>query len=144
MYWMKEPGVTLLLVDNEPNDVDLFRIAIENSSLGVSLHTVEDGQQAIEYLEGQGAFADRWSHPLPDVILTDLHMPRKDGFELLRWLKGSPSLKGVPVVVFSGSFKLAEEQQAYRLGAKRFLVKPLSLVELERVVQTIADIVPAR
>ncbi len=134
------PGFTILLIDNEPNDVDLFRIAVENSGLDIHLQTVENGERALDYLQGFGRYKDRFSYPLPNVVVLDLHMPRKNGFEVLSWIRGSLEFRSLPVVVLSGSADADERERAYSLGASRFMVKPLGLFDLAESVREIGHV----
>src|SRR5207244_2818726 len=96
-----------------------------------------DGQQALDYLRGEGQFADRSSHPHPppDLLLLDLKMPRMDGFQVLDWLRRQPVLKRLPVVVFSSSPLDHDINRAYDLGASSFLVKPHENEKLNGLVE---------
>ena len=94
---------TVLLVDDDPDDILLFRNALRKSPVLVKLQVVCDGHDAIGYLKGEGAFANRAQYPLPGIVLLDLHMPRVGGLVVLRWIRKQTSLAGLPVVVFTGS-----------------------------------------
>ncbi len=133
-------GFTLLLVDNEPNDVDLFRIAVENSGLPINLQTLDDGQRALDYLRDCGPEAGPLPHPVPDVIVMDLQMPRMDGFEVLSSIRNSHRFRSLPVVILTGSADASEQDRAYHLGATRFMFKPLGLPGLQETVREIGEL----
>ena len=86
---------------------------------------VRDGEETIAYLKGEGQFANRAEYPLPELLLLDLAMPRKDGFEVLRWLRQQPGLSALRVVVLTSSDQMRDVNLAYKLGANSFLVKPI-------------------
>src|SRR5262245_27749699 len=98
---MKDPNMTMLVVEDDSTDVLLLRQAFFKAGIVGSLESVGDGAEAVEYLLGKGEFRDRWRHPMPEVILLDLKMPRMDGFELLRWLGEHQEFSEIPVLVLS-------------------------------------------
>jgi CheY-like chemotaxis protein len=116
--------VILLAEDNEDHAV-LTRRAFKQSGLVNPLFVVEDGEQAIAYLKGEGKFANRSEYPLPTLLLLDLKMPRKNGFEVLEWLRGQPELAALRVVVLTTSDQIHDVNRAYQLGANSFLTKPV-------------------
>lgn len=128
--------VILLAEDNE-NDVLFFRRAFRDYSAGSIVHVVNDGEQAIEYLKGEGRYANRDEYPLPTLLLLDLKMPRNDGFEVLQWVRRQIDLRGLLVVVLTTSERIADINRAYQLGANSFLTKPLDLDEFRLMVQSL-------
>lgn len=131
---------TVLHIDDDPNDTTLLQAATRKAGLNLALKNAEDFEKAIDYLSGKGAYADRSAHPLPRLILLDLKMPRATGFEVLRWIRGNPSLAQIPVIVLSGSELQDDVRRAYVGGANSYLVKPLgfdALVELVRNIYTV-------
>lgn len=126
---------TILLVDDDSNDVLLIQRAFRKAGLARSLKVVRDGEQAIEYLDGRGQYADREQFPLPFLLLLDLKMPGTNGFEVLRWARGEPELKRLLVVVLTSSSLQADVDRAYELGANSYLVKP---VEFDEMVSLLA------
>lgn len=118
---------TFLLVEDDLNDVALMELEFQRNPAQIRLLSVNDGGQAMEYLEGRGAYSDRGRHPLPDVILLDLKMPRINGFQFLEWLRGKSAnpLRLIPVVVMSSSGLPQDVDRAYALGANSYLVKPI-------------------
>jgi CheY-like chemotaxis protein len=93
---------------------------------------VTNGDQAIAYLKGEGAFSNRAEYPLPELVLLDLKLPGIDGFQVLRWIRQQPELKALRVVVLTSSDRIQDVNLAYQLGANSFLVKP---VDFERFVE---------
>jgi len=113
----------ILLAEDEDNDVYLLRHALEKSGVSARLFVVADGEDAINYLRGEGRYADRTKYPVPCLILTDLKMPRIDGFELLEWTRRSKQLSGIPVVVLSSSSAPFDQDRANELGSQGYYVK---------------------
>ena len=104
----------------------------------------DDGDQAISYLNGAAAFADREEYPFPDLVLLDLKLPRLDGFEVLQWIRGNPATKSIPVVVLAGSSFRADIRRALELGANSYAAKPAKFEELQVLIDQIADVWLAR
>jgi CheY-like chemotaxis protein len=128
---------SILLIEDDPNDVLLTRRAFARLNILNPLHVVEDGDHAVAYLEGGGDYADRSRFPLPVLILLDLKLPRRSGLEVLAWMRGQPGLKRLPVVVLTSSQESADINRAYDLGANSYLVKPVafeSLIEMARAL----------
>jgi CheY-like chemotaxis protein len=117
----------VLLVDDSVEDGILMRSAFGRAGFAEPLRTVQDGDEAIAYLRGDGAFSDRQQFPMPTVVLLDLNMPRKGGFEVLAWVRQQPALKRMRVYVLSTSSRTADIDRAYDLGANSYLVKPGTL-----------------
>lgn len=132
------PTVTVLHIDDDPNDTELLRAAARRAQAAFILHNAEDTEQAIAYLSGKGIYADRQTYAVPELILLDLKMPRSTGFEVLRWIRNHPHLHAVPVVILSGSELQADVQAAYAGGANSYLVKPLGFEELVALVRNIS------
>src|SRR6267143_3130800 len=134
---MREEQIILLAEDRE-DDILLIRRAFEKAGFGNRLQVVRDGEQAVAYLTGQAEYADRTRHPLPDLLLLDLKMPRMDGFEVLKWIRQHPALSLLRVIVLTSSEQIRDVNLAYQLGANSFLVKPLdfeNLLELGKAIQ---------
>lgn len=119
-------SVPILAADDDPQDVMLLEIAIRRSSLNIRLQTVADGEQAIDYLMGRGAYTDREAHPFPKLLLLDLKMPRMTGFEVLSFVRGQSGLRQLPVIIFSSSDDPRDIRKAYDSGANSYLCKPHS------------------
>jgi CheY-like chemotaxis protein len=124
----------ILVAEDDPTDAYFFERAFRRAGLPVSLHFVRDGQEVLDYLQGEGQYADRARHPLPRLLLLDLKMPRLDGFDVMEWVRKQPSLSGMLVVIFSSSEEPRDINRAYGLGANSYLVKPHSMAELTVLV----------
>jgi len=121
---------TLLFVDDSPNDRLLVEMGCKRAQVSFLLKTVESGIEAIRYLSGEGRFADRVEHPLPDMIFLDLKMPEMDGFQVLRWIRSHPATCVTPVAVYSASFIPEDVAKGYSDGANYFITKPSDLTVL--------------
>lgn len=128
----------VLLVEDDENDVLFVQRAFKQSGILNPLRVVRNGDDAVDYLGGTGAYTDRQAHPLPVFVLLDLKMPRRSGLEVLAWAKERTGLKRIPIVVLTSSKKDDDVNQAYELGANSYLVKPVSyegLIELTKSLQ---------
>src|SRR5262245_41538389 len=112
---------TVLLVDDDPDAGFLLQRAFRKANRANRIDVVHDGQEAIDYLSHQGAYMDRERYPAPVLMLLDLKMPRKTGFELLEWLRRQPGLKRLVVVVLTSSNQSADINLAYELGSNSYL-----------------------
>jgi CheY-like chemotaxis protein len=129
---------SILLVEDDENDVFFFQRAMKDAQLQNPLSVARDGLEAIDYLSGNGAFADREQYPLPCLLILDLKMPRKSGLEVLEWLRSEPSLRTLPAIILSSSAQTTDIDRAYQLGANAFVVKPTTVgsrVELLRSIK---------
>ena len=129
----------VLLVEDYENDVLLLRRFWKSERVPHPLVEARHGLEAIEYLTGEGIFANRQLYPLPCLMLLDLKMPLVTGLDVLRQIRGLPALKMLPVLVFSASGLPGDVDEAYRLGASAFLVKPTGLAEFAALVRLIRD-----
>ncbi len=129
---MSAASLPILHVDDDQNDLVLLEHACRAAELSYVVKSAADGEMAIAYLSGRGLYADRSEYPLPAVILLDLKMPRKSGFEVLSWIRNQPSLKRILVFIFTSSRHQEDIDPAYELGANAYLVKP---VGFERLVE---------
>jgi len=125
----------ILVAEADPTAALFLQRAFSKTGVQVALHFVRNGQEAVDYLWGEAQFADRTAHPLPDLLLLDLKMPRLNGFEVLGWLRQRPVLKRLPVVIFSSSGEAKDIDRAYDLGANSYLVKPHAAEELLSLVE---------
>lgn len=116
--------LSILLAEDDPNDQLLFHLAFAKAGCEGTVHTVDDGDKAIRYLEGHPPYADGQVHPTISMLLLDLRMPRRDGFSVLEWLFWRPNLRPKFVGVFSSVERPEDRYRAMRLGADSFLVKP--------------------
>jgi len=119
------PDGTVLLVEDNPDDVDLVRHAFRKADISASLQVVRDGDAAVAYLSGQGGHADRLLHPVPRLIILDLKLPRRSGFEVLAWTRANATTRHTPIVVLTSSGQDADVKRAYECGANSYLTKPV-------------------
>lgn len=128
---------TVLLVEDNEDDIFIMKMACQRTGLPHSLRVVTDGDQAINYLSGQGIYADRAAYPMPDVVFLDIKMPKRDGHEVLKWIREQPALKKMPVVMLAGSTQTSDVERAYQLGVTSYLQKNLCLAEFGQGVRVI-------
>ena len=124
----------ILLVDDSPSDLDLIRDALSASIRQGHVSTLPDGEEAIAFLHRAGAYG---SAARPDLIILDLNLPRKDGRVFLADFKSEPTLRSIPVVVFTTSHARKDIVRSYELGANCYVNKPGSLAEFRKAVQSI-------
>lgn len=129
---------TILQVEDDPNDVFLFQHAMKKAGVENPVHVASDGQQAIDYLQGTGKFADREKFPFPCLVLLDLKLPYVMGLDVLKWIRKQPG-KTVTVLMLTASGEDADIATAYRLGANAFLTKPSEASKLRDMVKSIKD-----
>lgn len=126
---------TVLLCEDDPDDVLLTQIAFEKARLANPLQIVRDGEEAIAYLRGEGRFANRTRFPFPILLLLDLKMPKLDGFYVLEWLRQHPESRRLPVAIMTSSDHDPDISRAYDLGADSYLIKPPNAETLLALVQ---------
>ena len=125
----------VLYAEDERDDVFFMRYAWELAGIPNPLVEVKDGREAIDYLAGQGIYSDREKHPLPCLLLLDLNLPGKNGFDVLRWLRKQPLFKRLKVVIVSGSNQENDMATARSLGVTDYIVKPSSPKLLLEIIQ---------
>ncbi len=116
---------TVLLVEDNSTDVLMIQRAFKKANLLNPIQVVDDGDKAVAYLGGEGAYADREKYPIPVLVLLDLKLPRRSGLEVLEWLRRQERVRRLPVVVLTSSKETTDVNQAYDLGANSYLVKPV-------------------
>jgi CheY-like chemotaxis protein len=134
---MAQRDTSILLAEDNENDITMFRRAVRNARFTNPLAIVHDGDEVIAYLNGDGKYADRRRHPLPGLLLLDLKMPRKNGFEVLQWLREQRQFASLQVVVLSSSDEIRDINRAYELGANSFLVKPMFFSEFVGMLEAL-------
>jgi len=135
---IKGKPIEILMADDDPEDRMLVEDAWQESRLVNSLNFVEDGEVLMDYLYHRGKYSDPEKSPVPDLILLDLNMPRKDGREALKEIKSDPELRRIPVVILTTSQEEADILSTYDLGANSFIKKPVTFESLVDVVKTLA------
>jgi CheY-like chemotaxis protein len=128
---------SILLVEDDPNDIILIKRAFGKANITNPLQVVEDEEEAIACLAGKGRYANWQNYPLPILILLDLKLPRKSGHEVLEWLRQQPMLKLLTVVVLTSSQQSSDVNRAYDLGANSYLVKPVTFDVLVEMVKSL-------
>jgi CheY-like chemotaxis protein len=124
----------ILLAEDEETDVVMFRLALKRAEVAFPMQVANDGQEAVDYLSGEGRYDDRAAYPLPSLIVLDLKMPRLTGFDVLAWLRGRPELLQIPAVVLSSSSYPQDIQRATELGAREYYIKPHSVEALSKLL----------
>jgi len=134
--------ITILMADDDEDDRDLTRDALEETDCVDQIEFVSDGQDLIDYLRGDGAYASPESvaeRLQPSIILLDLNMPRKDGREALAEIKNDEGLRHIPVVVLTTSNDEVDVRRAYDLGANSYITKPVTGSKLESMLDRLAE-----
>lgn len=132
----REP--TILLAEDDAGDVALLQRAFDRAT-GRKVQIVTNGEEAIDYLAGNGRYADRQTYPLPIVVLLDLKMPRKSGLEVLGWIRSQPCIRRLPIIGITASQNTEDLNRAYDLGINSFLKKPLGFPELAAVIDAFVE-----
>jgi CheY-like chemotaxis protein len=130
----REQPVILVAEDDEAH-VALLQRAFRLAGVVGPIHFVSDGDETVAYLKGEDKFARRDEFPLPDLLLLDLNMPRKDGFQVIQWIRHQPELAALRIVVLTTSDALRDINKAYQLGANSFLTKPLVFTDFMDTIQ---------
>ena len=128
--------IQILLVEDNPADIDLTREGFEVGKLKNNLHVVTDGIEAMRFVRKEGEHA---SAPRPDLILLDLNLPKKDGREVLAEIKQDPGLQTIPVVVLTSSDAEEDVLKSYQLHANSYIRKPVNLDSFMKIVSTVED-----
>jgi CheY-like chemotaxis protein len=128
-------GHVILVAEDDENHVFFIQRAFERASLLNPVHFVPDGEQAIAYLAGEGKYANRDEFPLPSLLLLDLKMPNKDGFDVLEWVRQHPTLSALRIIVLTTSGATKDINRAYKLGANSFLTKPMNFTDLVQLTR---------
>jgi CheY-like chemotaxis protein len=127
----------VLLVEDDEGDQMLVRRAFAKARLLNPLHIVGTGEEAIEYLSGDGEFSDRGKHPYPGLVLLDLKLPGRSGFDVLQWVRGEPDISRTPVVVLTTSRESPDVRRAYELHANSYLRKPVNMEGLVEMIKSV-------
>ena len=128
----------ILIVEDNEVDLMLIRRAFTKARVLNPLFSVGSGEEAICYFKGEGRFANREEYPLPDLVLLDLKLPGLSGLEVLKWIRAQPGLRGMRVVMLTGSSTIEDINQAYQLGANSFLVKPMDFDTFVQIAGALA------
>jgi CheY-like chemotaxis protein len=130
-------SIVILMAEDDPDDRMFCQDALQEARLTNKVCFVEDGQELMDYLHCQGAYADPESCPMPGLILLDLNMPRKDGREALEEIKSDPTLRAIPVVVLTTSKAEEDILRSYDLGVSGYVTKPVTFERLTEIMKTL-------
>lgn len=126
---------SILLVEDNPDDIELIKYAFDKAGIDRPLIVVQDGDAAVAYLEGDGSYTNRLHHPLPTLILLDIKLPKRSGFEVLGFVRHQATTRYTPVVMLTSSNQTDDIKRAYEIGANSYLIKPVrqdALIEMVR------------
>lgn len=130
---MKVAECHVLLIEDDSNDILFIQRAFRQANITATVDVVQDGDRAIDYLSGNGEYAERDRYPLPTLILLDLKLPRRSGIEVLEWIRQQPVIKRIPVIILTSSKETLDVDQSYDLGVSSYLVKPVSFNALSQM-----------
>jgi CheY-like chemotaxis protein len=134
---MNENAIEVLLVEDNPTDAELTLRALRGKGLRNNFVVARDGQEALDFLFAQGAYADRNTEESPKLVLLDLRLPKVDGIEVLRKIKSDERTKMIPVVVLTSSRQEPDIEKCYQLGANSYIVKP---VDFDKLVEAVSEL----
>jgi CheY-like chemotaxis protein len=133
---MAKDRPTLLIVEDNEDDIFFVERIFKQIGARCELRFARDGIEAIEYLSGKGAFQDRAKYPMPTIILMDLKMPRRNGFEVLEWMHNQAEIRLIPTIVVTSSTLQEDVTRAYRLGANAVMNKPVDKDSLLQMLKS--------
>ncbi len=132
---MASAAKSIMIADDSEDDVTLLEHVLHKAGVVNRVIITGNGEETIDYLKGVGRFADRQDHPLPDILLLDLKLPRLSGYEVLEWCQTQPQVKNLVIVVLTGSTDLKMAKRAYELGARSFLLKPCTPQQIAELIR---------
>ena len=134
---MTTSGIEILLVEDNPRDVEMTLRALRKHNLANNVHVVKDGAEALDFIFARGAYAHRDPNHVPKVVLLDLKLPKVSGLEVLRAIKGDEQARTIPVVVLTSSQEEKDMVESYRLGVNSYIVKP---VDFDKFVEAVGQL----
>jgi CheY-like chemotaxis protein len=129
----------ILHVEDDENDVLLLSLAFKQAGITTPIQVVTDGQQAIDYLARVGPFADRGKYPPPSLIVLDLNLPKKNGLEVLDWIRDQRALKDIAVIVFSSWARKGDVERASKVGANSYVLKPMDIDQYRKFAKRLKE-----
>lgn len=127
----------ILYVEDEPDDAFFMRNAFRKAGIKLPLRVIEDGETAVAYLARKPPFDSHLDNPVPALVLLDLNLPLRSGFEVLEWMRAQPKLRHIPVVIYSSSGRAEDRARATALGATDYLLKPSSGLDFVHVAEEV-------
>ena len=134
---MLDERADILLVEDNPNDVKLTLLAFKSANLANAVHVARDGVEALEYLYGDASSPDQELSQRPKLVLLDLKLPRLDGHEVLKRIKGDPRTAAIPVVMLTSSGEERDVMRTYEIGANSYIIKPVDFEQFNETVRTL-------
>lgn len=134
MMEMKGKPVDILLVEDDPDHVELILRALKDNNLLNEVYVVRDGQEALDFMYHQGRYGDEEKFPQPGLILLDIKLPKIDGIEVLKRLKEDPRFKSIPIIMLTTSSRDEEIAECYAVGANSYVVKPMDFEDFTKKV----------
>jgi len=132
---MGEQEVEILLVEDNPNDLELALYALKRNNIANSIHVARDGTEALDFIFAQGEYVHRRLEDVPKLILLDLKLPKIDGLEVLKRIKSDPRTRIIPVVVLTSSTEERDIIESYQLGVNSYITKPVDFEQFTEVVR---------
>jgi CheY-like chemotaxis protein len=133
---MTTSGIEILLVEDNPRDVEMTLRALKKHNLANNVHVVKDGAEALDFIFTRGAYAHRDPNHVPKVVLLDLKLPKVSGLEVLRAIKGDAQARTIPVVILTSSQEEKDMVESYKLGANSYIIKP---VDFDKFVEAVGQ-----
>lgn len=134
---MTEKQIEILLVEDNPDDIELTLHALRKEKLANSIHVARDGEEALEFLFCKGMYKDRPAGSMPKLVLLDLKLPKVDGIQVLRQLKADPRTCSIPVVILTSSKEERDLVQSYGNGANSYIQKPVDFAQFRDTVKNV-------
>lgn len=133
------PNQVVMLAEDDENDAVLIQRAFTKLHIKNPIHRVKNGDEAIAYFEGAGVYQDRKRFPIPFLVLLDLKLPNRSGFDVLQWLRNHEQLKRIPVVVLTASNQPADVNKAYEFHANSYLIKPPRFEDMKELIRKVGE-----
>ncbi|MES2309859.1 MAG: response regulator [Verrucomicrobiota bacterium] len=130
-------AIEILLVEDNPQDLELTLRALKKSKVSNAVHVARDGAEALDYIFCEGTYKNRPNKEAPKVILLDLKLPKVDGLEVLQKLKSDPKTKAIPIVVLTSSKEQKDIIESYKLGVNSYIVKPVNFEGFTSAVENL-------